>query len=578
VLPNGSIFDYDGSICDTQSWRDTQSWFVAEKSAGNTLMNDHHRQIGPVALLFISVGGILGSGWLFGPLYAVQLAGPAALVAWVIGGLMVMVIALTFAELGAMLPINGGITRYSLLSYGRTAGFVASLASWLTFTVIVAAEVQAVIQYASIYFPWLTESVIGADGHTTTHPLSFPYGFFCAAVLWIVFSLINWRGVKLFARINSGLTWVKIVLVVLVTVSLIVIAFRWDMFDDPNQGGFFPNGVNGIFRALSYGGVVYAFTGFQHAAIAAGESKNPHRDVPIAVIASILFCMVCYIGLQIAFLGGLRHANFPNPGNWQELDFPYQVGPIAGLVKAIGAVWLFYFVFAGALISPLGAGLINLGSSVRIARGMSHDRYLPRRLSRLGHYRSPGLLIVLSFPIGLFLFLPFPGWQDLVCFLTSVVVIAYSLGPLSVVAFRRQLPHQKRPFRLPWTWLFCPLAFVICGLLIYWSGWSVVWKLGLIFGVCGTLFVTSEVLRGEQMDILAAAWIPPFLGGLVLITWLGGHDGIGKIAGWQGSVAVALWSLICYFLARPLALRPEQTQVYFDQIEAALVADQQDGT
>ena len=131
-------------------------------------MKDHHRHIGPVALLFVSVGGILGSGWLFGPLYAVQLAGPASLIAWVIGGLMVMVVALTFAELGAMLPINGGITRYSLLSYGRTAGFVASLASWLTFTVIVAAEVQAVIQYSSIYFPWLTETAIGAGGRVAS--------------------------------------------------------------------------------------------------------------------------------------------------------------------------------------------------------------------------------------------------------------------------------------------------------------------------------------------------------------------------------------------------------------------------
>ena len=82
------------------------------------------RNIGFIALLFVSVGGILGSGWLFGPLYAVQLAGPAALVAWLIGGFAIMIIALNFAELGAMLPLNGGITRYALLSYGRTVGFV----------------------------------------------------------------------------------------------------------------------------------------------------------------------------------------------------------------------------------------------------------------------------------------------------------------------------------------------------------------------------------------------------------------------------------------------------------------------
>ena len=194
-------------------------------------MPHHHRHIGFIGLLFVSVGGILGSGWLFGPLYAVQLAGPASLIAWVIGGLAIMVIAVTFAELGAMLPINGGITRYALLSHGRTAGFFASLSSWLTFTVIVAAEVQAVMQYGSIYLPWLTKEQLGKDGQTISHPLTL-YGFFCAAALWILFSLINWRGVKLFAHINSSLTWVKIALVVVVTVSLIAFSFRWEMFDD----------------------------------------------------------------------------------------------------------------------------------------------------------------------------------------------------------------------------------------------------------------------------------------------------------------------------------------------------------
>jgi amino acid transporter len=538
-------------------------------------MPNHRGHIGLTGLLFVSVGGILGSGWLFGPLYTAQLAGPASLIAWGIGGLAIMIIALTFAELGAMLPINGGITRYSLLSYGRTAGFFASLSSWLTFTVVVAAEVQAVMQYSSIYFPWLTKSHFAADGHTISHSLTLP-GFLCAALLWIVFSLINWRGIKLFSRINSGLTWVKIALVVVVTVSLMVIAFRWEIFDDIQEGGFAPYGMEGIFRALAHGGVVYAFAGFQGAAIAAGESKTPQRDVPIAVIGSIFLCMLCYLGLQVAFLAGLRPVNFPEPGNWQELGFTDQVGPIAGLARGLGALWLFYVVFAGAIASPLGSGLVNLGSSVRIARGMSHDRYLPYRLSRLDRYHSPGLLIALSFPVGLFLFLPFPGWQELVAFLTAVVVIAYALGPLSVLALRQQLPDLERPFRLSCAEFVCPLAFVICGMVLYFTGWSIIWKLGLVFAVCGTLFIATQALRDERMDLLSAFWIILFLVGLVLITWLGGHGGGEKIKNWQGLIAVAVWSLICFFMARPLAIPPEQTKVYFDQIKAAHQADQQD--
>ena len=531
------------------------------------------RNLGFVALLFVSVGGILGSGWLFAPLYAAQLAGPAALAAWAIGGFAIMVIALNFAELGSMLPLNGGITRYALLSYGRTVGFVASLSAWLTFTVIVAAEVQAVLQYLSIYFPWLTREATAVDGKATTHPLSFPAGFVCAAILWIIFSLINWRGIHFFARINSGLTWIKIGLVVIVTVSLFALSFSWEVFDDPIEGGFLPAGWSGVFRALAYGGVIYAFTGFQHAAIAAGESKNPHRDVPVAVLLSIFFCLICYVALQFAFLGALRHASFSSPAAWSELRFPDQVGPIAGLVRMLGAVWLFYLVLGGAIISPLGAGLINLGSSMRIAQGMGHDGYIPSRLSRSGRYGTPYLLILLSFPIGLFLFLPFPGWQDLVAFLTSVVVLAYAIGPLSVMALREQLPDLKRPFRLWFSRLMCPLAFVICGLLIHWTGWAIVWKLGLVFSVCGSLYMVPHLFRGHPMDLRSAIWLVPFLGGIVLMTWFGGHGGSQDLTETQALLAVIGISLGCYYFARQLAISPEKTREYFEEIEAASIED-----
>ncbi|MDG2423820.1 MAG: APC family permease [Phycisphaerales bacterium] len=524
-------------------------------------MAHHHRHLGLIGMLFASIGGILGSGWLFGPLYAVQLAGPAALIAWLIGGFAILIIALTFAELSASLPLNGGITRHTLVAYGRTSGFLVSLAGWLTFTVIVAAEVQAVMQYASIHWTWLT--VPADDG---SHPLT-KWGFLVAAVLWLLFSFITWIGVRLFARVNGVLTWIKVGLILVVTVSLYVLAFEWTLFDDLKEGGFAPEGWDGIFRALAYGGVIYAFTGFQHAAVAAGESRNPHRDVPIAVIGSILVCTVLYLAIQIAFIGAMRESAMPH--GWAQLSFKGQVGPLAGLAMTLGVTWLFILIFAGAIASPLGAGLINLGSSARIAQGMSHDSYLPRRLGKVGRFHTPGLILVLSFPVGLFLFLPFPGWQDLVAFLASVVVVSYAAGPISLLALRRQLPDQARPFRLPFAHVICPLAFIICGLLIYWAGWPIVWKLGVTFGVCGVLFVLVKLPRKEPIDFMASLWIWPFLAGLVVLAWLGGHGGAELIPfGWD-IVAVAGWSLACYLLALPLAIRPENAQAYLDGIHAA---------
>ncbi|MEE2907721.1 MAG: APC family permease [Planctomycetota bacterium] len=530
-------------------------------------MAQHRRHLGTIGLLFASVGGILGSGWLFGPLYAAQLAGPAALVAWLIGGVAVAIIALTFAEVASSLPLNGGITRHALLSYGQMAGFMASLCTWLTFTVIVAAEVQAVLQYATIYWPWLTDA--SPDG---THPLTRE-GIGVAACLWIVFSIITWVGVKVFAGVNSVLTWIKIILIIVVTISLMVLSFEWTMFDDIKEGGFAPDGWNGIFRALAYGGVVYAFTGFQHSAVAAGESKNPHRDIPIAVICSILVCLVFYLAIQIAFIGAMRESTVPH--GWAALQFKGQVGPLAGLAMTLGVTWLFIVIFAGAIASPLGAGLVNLGSSMRIVRGMSHDKYVPRKLGRVGRFHTPGLVLVLSFPIGLFLFLPFPGWQDLVAFLASVVVFAYAMGPLCLIALRRQLPDHCRPFKLPFAHIVCPLAFMICGLLIYWAGWAIVWKLGVTFGSCSLLFLLFKVPRGRRIDFVASLWIWPFLGGLVALTWLGGHGGVEWIPfGWD-ILSVAGWSLACYLVALPLAISSERCQAYLQGIRDAHEEDYQ---
>ena len=360
-------------------------------------------------------------------------------------------------------------------------------------------------------------------------------------------ALITWVGIKLFARVNSVLTWIKIALIIVVTVALFILSFEWTMFDDIKEGGFAPDGWSGIFRAMAYGGVIYAFTGFQHAAVAAGESKNPHRDVPIAVIGSILICLVFYIFVQAAFIGAMRETDMPH--GWSSLKFDGQVGPLAGLAMTLGVTWLFIVIFAGAIASPLGAGLINLGSSMRIVRGMSHDAYLPRRLGRLGRFQTPGLVLVLVvFLLDCSCFFRFQAGRILWRFLASVVVVAYAMGPLCLLALRKQLPDHKRPFMLPIAHLICPIAFMICGLLIYWAGWTIVWKLGVTFGACALIFILVKVPRGRNIDFKGSLWIWPFLGGLVGLTWLGGHGGIEVIPfGWD-IISVAGWSLLCYLL------------------------------
>ena len=200
---------------------------------------------------------------------------------------------------------------------------------------------------------------------------------------------------------------------------------------------------------------------------------------------------------------------------------------------------------------------------------MTQDGYVPQRLGRLGRFHTPGIILIISFPIGLLMFLPFPGWQDLVAFLASIVIVAYAMGPLGVLALRRQFPDQTAAFRLPWAGLICPTAFIVCGLLIYWSGWDIVWKLCAAFGITSVLFVLLKKGRGHQIDFVASCWIWPFLGGLCFLTFAGGHGGRQWIPfGWD-IATVAGWSLLCFLLGVRLALPPERAAAYLDEIQAS---------
>src|SRR3990167_6180399 len=111
------------------------------------------RRMTPITLFMLSMNGIIGSGWLFAPLYAAKIAGPAAIFAWIIGGAAACLVAFTFAELTAMLPVAGGTAHIPQLSHGAFASFILSWIAWMTSLILAPIEVQAVLQYASLFFP-----------------------------------------------------------------------------------------------------------------------------------------------------------------------------------------------------------------------------------------------------------------------------------------------------------------------------------------------------------------------------------------------------------------------------------------
>src|SRR6478735_7612705 len=142
---------------------------TASQEKGQDKSRDLRRHVGPIGLLFAGVGSIIGSGWLFGALNASNEAGPAAMISWAMGGVMIMLIALVYAELGTMFPLSGGVVRFPHMAFGSFSSFTAGWITWVAVGTVAPIEVEGALQYATKYAPFTSEHVVdGETVHTLT--------------------------------------------------------------------------------------------------------------------------------------------------------------------------------------------------------------------------------------------------------------------------------------------------------------------------------------------------------------------------------------------------------------------------
>jgi amino acid transporter len=532
--------------------------------------DDHRlkRHIGTVGLLFTAVGSIIGSGWLFGAMNAAQQAGPASIISWLVGAVMILFIGLTYAELGTMFPVSGGVVRFPHFAFGSFASYTSGWITWIATVAVPPLEVLAVLQYAANYIPWLQTLKDGSPVLTTP-------GLAVACALLLVFVLINMLGVRWFARINNTLVVWKVGIIIIAIVAFLAVQFQPTHFLHPQHGGFMPMGWHGVFSAVATAGVVFSYLGFRQGVELAGETTNPQRNVPIAILGSLGFCTVIYVGLQVAFIGALPESALAN--GWSHIGTTFiagigehsmAFGPLAALATALGLTWLAILLYADAFVSPTDTGLIYTVLSARLTYAMGRNGNVPKSLSHVNDKGVPWVSVVLAFFVGLLFFLPFPGWQKLVGFHTSAMVISFGAGPLTMMALRKELPGYRRPFRLGGGWIIPWLAFVSSNLIVFWSGWDVVWKLMLAVLLGFVLLVVHETGWGRhtpKLDMRAGFWMLPWLGGVTVISWLGRYPGLDRRAGnlgyldlVSGVVVIALFSTFIMWLAHRFRLRGER--------------------
>ncbi|MFB9239729.1 APC family permease [Plantactinospora siamensis] len=508
------------------------------------------RDIGRIGLLFTAVGSIIGSGWLFGAMNAAQIAGPAAIFSWLIAGIMIMLIGLTYAELGTMFPVSGGVVRYPHYAFGGFASYLMGWITWLAAAVVAPIEVEGTLQYATRYYPFThAHEVAGETVHTLTVA-----GYVAAVILMAVFCVVNVIGVRFFTRLNNVLVWWKLGIIVLVIVAFLVTAFHGVNF---SSHGFAPSGQHGIFTAIATAGITFSFLGFRQGIELAGESSNPRRNVPFAVIGSVLITMIIYIGLQVAFIAAVPEDTLGKSGSWADLTFKDAFGPLAAIASILGLTWLAVLLYADAIVSPGDTGLIYTAITSRLGYAMAQNGNVPKPAAKLTRSGVPWVSTIIAFVVGLVIFLPFPSWQQLVGLVTGATVLSFGSGPLVFAALRREMPDQSRGFRLPGGDVIPFLAFFSSNMIVFWAGWGTNWKLflGVLIGlVLLGIFRATGSVHLPHMNWRAGSWTIPWLGGLALISYLSDYEGTGLIGlGW-GFVVNLVFSALIYLMALKVRL------------------------
>jgi amino acid transporter len=513
------------------------------------------RSIGFYGLLFVSLGSIIGSGWLLGALNAANIAGPASILSWMLAACMLGMLALVYAELGATYPIAGGPGRFAYYSHGPVAGFVAGWASWLQAVFIAPIEVLAAITYVNSV-GWVSDHAkLVDDNALLTHR-----GLVVAVILMVIFTLMNLAGAKFMSEGNSIVVIWKTAVPILAIGVIASLSFHGGNFTA--GGGFMPYGWHGVFAALP-GGVVFALQGFEQAAQLAGEAKDPKRDLSRAILISMGIGALLYTLLQIVLIAGVRPSDVS--GGWQHPlgKDPSDYGAWYTLALAVGATWLATVLIIDAVISPAGTGIVYVGTSARLSYALGEEDEMPQALASTRN-GVPVVSILLAAVIGVVAFGPFKSWNSLVNVVTGATAIMYAFAPVALAALHRTDGDRPRPYRCPMPQILLPAAFCSANMIIYWGGYNYTWKLACALVVGLAIFGIGSTRADTNLtdELVHAWWIAPWIAGTVVIGALG-RSGDGAhlwLPEWVDLLVVIVFSLAIFFLAASLAITREDTQ------------------
>jgi APA family basic amino acid/polyamine antiporter len=401
-----------------------------------------HRAVGALDLTALGIGAIIGTGIFVIIGEAIAESGPAIVISFVLAGVTCIFSALAYAELASTLPVSGSAYTYAYATMGEVLAWIIGWDLILEYGVSVA----AVAVGWGAYFVELLDSVFGV---TVSDSISLPPGEggdvnVPALVLVLAAAAVLIAGVRRSARSNT----VMVVTKILVLLFFIVVALS--AFDGDNFSDFAPNGFGGIETAAAL--IFFAYIGFDAVSAGSEETKRPQRDLPIAIVGSLLIATVLYILVAIAAVGALPADQLAGQ------DAPLAVA----LSEGAGIGWGADIVAFGALVAITSVVLTMLYGQTRVAFSMCRDGLMPERLAAVWERTRTPIILTVVFAVPIALVAAFVPLTDIAQLVNIGTLFAFLIVNIAVVWLRRTKPDMERGFRVPLVPLVPLIGAALC--------------------------------------------------------------------------------------------------------------------
>lgn len=440
-----------------------------------------HRSLGPIQLTLLGIGGVIGTGIFVLTAEAAQKAGPGMMLSFIIAGAVSAVAALCYAELASMVPVSGSAYTYSYAVLGE---LVAWMVGW-------ALILEYAVAASAVSVGW-SGYIVGLLAHLPD-PIIIPPALAAGPYAGGVFNLLA-------VVVALGVTGLLVigtresatVNAILVAVKLVALAaFIWlalPVMQMEHFQPFLPNGWGtvGVIGAAS--SIFFAYVGFDAVSTAAEETRNPQRNLPIGLIASLGICTLIYLLVAAGAIGayGAQPVTGPNgeilsPGSTELTGVCSSLASqplvcsreaLAHVLRSIGHPAVGNLVGLAAGIALPTVILMMIYGQTRIFFVMARDGLLPEKLSSVHpRFRTPHIVtwitgVAVAFAAA---FLPVGRLADIS---NSGTLFAFAVVSVAVLVLRRTQPDRHRPFRTPLLGLFAPLAVIGCVILFFFLPWQ----------------------------------------------------------------------------------------------------------